>query len=148
MREWGLLVQVSGTLGQGGEVAGLQQPVTEKGAAGSRWSRGQSATGCSCRGWGGGSGWREAAEAALTCPPSPPARLIQHTKDLMVSEEKLCVKVLRTLQQMLLKKTKYGDRVSWPWTKTARQSQPPSWPGRLDSRRAWPGAPGAEDQDC
>ena len=38
----------------------------------------------------------------------------------MESEEKLCVKVLRTLQQMLLKKTKYGDRVSargsWmPW---------------------------------
>lgn len=30
----------------------------------------------------------------------------------MESEEKLCVKVLRTLQQMLLKKTKYGDRVS------------------------------------
>lgn len=50
-------------------------------------------------------------EAALTCP-SPPARLIQHTKDLMESEEKLCVKVLRTLQQMLLKKSKYGDRVS------------------------------------
>lgn len=46
------------------------------------------------------------------CPPSLPARLIQHTKDLMESEEKLCVKVLRTLQQMLLKKTKYGDRVS------------------------------------
>lgn len=30
----------------------------------------------------------------------------------MESEEKLCVKVLRTLQQMLLKKNKYGDRVS------------------------------------
>lgn len=30
----------------------------------------------------------------------------------MESEEKLCVKVLRTLQQMLLKKAKYGDRVS------------------------------------
>ncbi|XP_012890469.1 PREDICTED: inositol 1,4,5-trisphosphate receptor type 3 isoform X1 [Dipodomys ordii] len=37
-------------------------------------------------------------------------KLIQHTKDLMESEEKLCIKVLRTLQQMLLKKTKYGDR--------------------------------------
>lgn len=61
---------------------------------------------------GGGSGWREAVGAALTRPPSSPARLIQHTKDLMESEEKLCVKVLRTLQQMLLKKTKYGDRVS------------------------------------
>uniref|UniRef100_A0A2K5R631 Inositol 1,4,5-trisphosphate receptor n=1 Tax=Cebus imitator TaxID=2715852 RepID=A0A2K5R631_CEBIM len=38
------------------------------------------------------------------------SKLIQHTKDLMQSEEKLCIKVLRTLQQMLLKKTKYGDR--------------------------------------
>ncbi|XP_025781859.1 inositol 1,4,5-trisphosphate receptor type 3 [Puma concolor] len=38
------------------------------------------------------------------------SKLIQHTKDLMESEEKLCVKVLRTLQQMLLKKAKYGDR--------------------------------------
>lgn len=32
----------------------------------------------------------------------------------MESEEKLCIKVLRTLQQMLLKKAKYGDRVSVP----------------------------------
>uniref|UniRef100_A0A5F8H1Z3 Inositol 1,4,5-trisphosphate receptor n=1 Tax=Monodelphis domestica TaxID=13616 RepID=A0A5F8H1Z3_MONDO len=38
------------------------------------------------------------------------SKLIQHTKDLMESEEKLCIKVLRTLQQMLLKKRKYGDR--------------------------------------
>uniref|UniRef100_A0A5F8G8R3 Inositol 1,4,5-trisphosphate receptor n=1 Tax=Monodelphis domestica TaxID=13616 RepID=A0A5F8G8R3_MONDO len=40
------------------------------------------------------------------------SKLIQHTKDLMESEEKLCIKVLRTLQQMLLKKRKYGERVS------------------------------------
>lgn len=40
------------------------------------------------------------------------SRLIRHTKGLMESEEKLCVKVLRTLQQMLQKKSKYGDRVS------------------------------------
>lgn len=39
-------------------------------------------------------------------------RLIRHTKGLMESEEKLCVKVLRTLQQMLLKKNKFGERVS------------------------------------
>ncbi|XP_035317306.1 inositol 1,4,5-trisphosphate receptor type 3 isoform X2 [Cricetulus griseus] len=38
------------------------------------------------------------------------SKLIRHTKGLMESEEKLCVKVLRTLQQMLLKKNKYGDR--------------------------------------
>lgn len=40
----------------------------------------------------------------------------------MESEEKLCVKVLRTLQQMLLKKTKYGDRVSAQWA--GRQAGP------------------------
>ncbi|XP_045148223.1 inositol 1,4,5-trisphosphate receptor type 3 [Echinops telfairi] len=38
------------------------------------------------------------------------SKLIQHTKDLMESEEKLCIKVLRTLQQMLLTKSKYGER--------------------------------------
>ncbi|CAO2608862.1 Inositol 1,4,5-trisphosphate receptor type 3 [Lemmus lemmus] len=38
------------------------------------------------------------------------SKLIRHTKGLMESEEKLCVKVLRTLQQMLQKKSKYGDR--------------------------------------
>ncbi|XP_055463164.1 inositol 1,4,5-trisphosphate receptor type 3 [Psammomys obesus] len=38
------------------------------------------------------------------------SKLIRHTKGLMESEEKLCVKVLRTLQQMLLKKSKYGER--------------------------------------
>uniref|UniRef100_A0A5F8HI75 Inositol 1,4,5-trisphosphate receptor n=1 Tax=Monodelphis domestica TaxID=13616 RepID=A0A5F8HI75_MONDO len=43
------------------------------------------------------------------------SKLIQHTKDLMESEEKLCIKVLRTLQQMLLKKRKYGERVSVGW---------------------------------
>ncbi|XP_042122394.1 inositol 1,4,5-trisphosphate-gated calcium channel ITPR3 isoform X2 [Peromyscus maniculatus bairdii] len=39
------------------------------------------------------------------------SKLIRHTKGLMESEEKLCVKVLRTLQQMLQKKSKYGDRL-------------------------------------
>uniref|UniRef100_A0A0F7ZAC3 Inositol 1,4,5-trisphosphate receptor n=1 Tax=Crotalus adamanteus TaxID=8729 RepID=A0A0F7ZAC3_CROAD len=38
------------------------------------------------------------------------SKLIQHTKDLMGTEEKLCIKVLRTLQQMLMKRNKYGDR--------------------------------------
>ncbi|XP_051043111.1 inositol 1,4,5-trisphosphate receptor type 3 isoform X2 [Phodopus roborovskii] len=38
------------------------------------------------------------------------SKLIRHTKGLMGSEEKLCVKVLRTLQQMLLNKNKHGDR--------------------------------------
>uniref|UniRef100_A0A8C6XGG3 Inositol 1,4,5-trisphosphate receptor n=1 Tax=Naja naja TaxID=35670 RepID=A0A8C6XGG3_NAJNA len=40
------------------------------------------------------------------------SKLVQHTKDLMATEEKLCIKVLRTLQQMLMKRNKYGDRVS------------------------------------
>nr|XP_014427115.1 inositol 1,4,5-trisphosphate receptor type 3 [Pelodiscus sinensis] len=38
------------------------------------------------------------------------SKLVQHTKDLMESEEKLCIRVLRTLQQMLMKKNKYGER--------------------------------------
>ncbi|XP_063309193.1 inositol 1,4,5-trisphosphate receptor type 3 isoform X1 [Pelobates fuscus] len=38
------------------------------------------------------------------------SKLIQHTKNLMSSEEKLCIKVLRTLQQMLMKKSNYGER--------------------------------------
>nr|XP_042714042.1 LOW QUALITY PROTEIN: inositol 1,4,5-trisphosphate receptor type 3 [Chrysemys picta bellii] len=38
------------------------------------------------------------------------SKLVQHTKDLMESEEKLCIRVLRTLQQMLMKRNKYGDR--------------------------------------
>lgn len=35
----------------------------------------------------------------------------------METEEKLCIKVLRTLQQMLVKRNKYGERVSTviPW---------------------------------
>ncbi|KAM4046679.1 inositol 1,4,5-trisphosphate-gated calcium channel ITPR3 isoform 2-T2 [Anomaloglossus baeobatrachus] len=38
------------------------------------------------------------------------SKLIQHTKNLMSTEEKLCIKVLRTLQQMLVKKNNYEDR--------------------------------------
>ncbi|CAI9572360.1 unnamed protein product, partial [Staurois parvus] len=38
------------------------------------------------------------------------SKLIQHTKNLMSSEEKLCIKVLRTLQQMLMKKNDYEER--------------------------------------
>ncbi|NXF97233.1 ITPR3 protein, partial [Eubucco bourcierii] len=37
-------------------------------------------------------------------------KLVQHTKDLMETEEKLCIKVLRTLQQMLVKRNRYGER--------------------------------------
>nr|DBA33817.1 TPA: hypothetical protein GDO54_001448 [Pyxicephalus adspersus] len=40
------------------------------------------------------------------------SKLIQHTKNLMSSEEKLCIKVLRTLQQMLMKKNNYEERGS------------------------------------
>uniref|UniRef100_A0A4W3GFZ5 Inositol 1,4,5-trisphosphate receptor n=1 Tax=Callorhinchus milii TaxID=7868 RepID=A0A4W3GFZ5_CALMI len=38
------------------------------------------------------------------------SKLIQHTKDLMATEEKLCIKVLRTLQQMLIKRESVGER--------------------------------------
>uniref|UniRef100_A0A7M4FZF3 Inositol 1,4,5-trisphosphate receptor n=1 Tax=Crocodylus porosus TaxID=8502 RepID=A0A7M4FZF3_CROPO len=51
------------------------------------------------------------------------SKLIQHTQDLMQTEEKLCIKVLRTLQQMLMKRNKYGERVSL--CPAARSLQPP-----------------------
>ena len=38
-------------------------------------------------------------------------RLIQHTKALMSSEEKLCIKVLRTLQEMLIRTLDFDEKV-------------------------------------
>ncbi|XP_072537810.1 inositol 1,4,5-trisphosphate-gated calcium channel ITPR3 isoform X1 [Salminus brasiliensis] len=38
------------------------------------------------------------------------SKLIQHTKALMNSEEKLCIKVLRTLQEMLIRTLDFNDR--------------------------------------
>ncbi|XP_043932426.1 inositol 1,4,5-trisphosphate receptor type 3 [Protopterus annectens] len=40
------------------------------------------------------------------------SKLIQHTKNLMTSDVKLCIKVLRTLQDMLVKRNDYGERGS------------------------------------
>ncbi|MGH0141198.1 UNVERIFIED_CONTAM: hypothetical protein FKN15_010726 [Acipenser sinensis] len=37
-------------------------------------------------------------------------KLIQHTKSLMSSDEKLCIKVLRTLQEMLVKKHDFDEK--------------------------------------
>uniref|UniRef100_A0A8C5JQ63 Inositol 1,4,5-trisphosphate receptor n=1 Tax=Junco hyemalis TaxID=40217 RepID=A0A8C5JQ63_JUNHY len=51
------------------------------------------------------------------------SKLVQHTKDLMETEEKLCIKVLRTLQQMLVKRNKYGERLVLPW--------PQPWHGEI-----------------
>lgn len=39
-------------------------------------------------------------------------RLIQHTKALMSAEEKLCIKVLRTLQEMLIRTLDFDEKVS------------------------------------
>lgn len=39
-------------------------------------------------------------------------RLIQHTKALMNSDEKLCIKVLRTLQEMLIREMDFDEKVS------------------------------------
>uniref|UniRef100_A0A8C3NUJ7 Inositol 1,4,5-trisphosphate receptor n=1 Tax=Cyanoderma ruficeps TaxID=181631 RepID=A0A8C3NUJ7_9PASS len=56
----------------------------------------------------------EGTEAFQRCEtgvvPSGIPGLVQHTKDLMETEEKLCIKVLKTLQQMLVKRNKYGER--------------------------------------
>ncbi|XP_077411063.1 inositol 1,4,5-trisphosphate-gated calcium channel ITPR3 isoform X7 [Vanacampus margaritifer] len=38
------------------------------------------------------------------------SKLIQHTKALMSSEEKLCIKVLRTLQEMLIRKLDFDEK--------------------------------------
>ncbi|XP_072419628.1 inositol 1,4,5-trisphosphate-gated calcium channel ITPR3 isoform X1 [Chiloscyllium punctatum] len=53
----------------------------------------------------------EGTEARLRCESGGfISKLIQHTKTLMTTEEKLCIKVLRSLQAMLVKKSSYGDR--------------------------------------
>ena len=39
-------------------------------------------------------------------------RLIQHTKALMSTEEKLCIKVLRILQEMLIRTLDFDEKVS------------------------------------
>lgn len=39
-------------------------------------------------------------------------RLIQHTKALMSAEEKLCIKVLRILQEMLIRTLDIDEKVS------------------------------------
>lgn len=38
-------------------------------------------------------------------------RLIQHTKALLNSDEKLCIKVLRTLQEMLIRELDFDEKV-------------------------------------
>ncbi|XP_041439755.1 inositol 1,4,5-trisphosphate receptor type 3 isoform X2 [Xenopus laevis] len=53
----------------------------------------------------------EGTDARLRCESGGfISKLIQHTKNLMSSQEKLCIKVLRTLQQMLMKKKNYGEQ--------------------------------------
>lgn len=47
---------------------------------------------------------------ALVCVCA--CRLIQHTNALMSSEEKLCIKVLRILQEMLIRTLDFDERVS------------------------------------
>lgn len=43
---------------------------------------------------------------------SPPFRLIKHTKQLLEeNEEKLCIKVLQTLREMMTKDRGYGEKV-------------------------------------
>lgn len=44
--------------------------------------------------------------------PPPPTRLIKHTKQLLEeNEEKLCIKVLQTLREMMTKDRGYGEKV-------------------------------------
>lgn len=46
---------------------------------------------------------------------APPLRLIKHTKQLLEeNEEKLCIKVLQTLREMMTKDRGYGEKVRCP----------------------------------
>lgn len=48
----------------------------------------------------------------VTCGPPAPSRLIKHTKQLLEeNEEKLCIKVLQTLREMMTKDRGYGEKV-------------------------------------
>uniref|UniRef100_A0A672NV96 Inositol 1,4,5-trisphosphate receptor n=1 Tax=Sinocyclocheilus grahami TaxID=75366 RepID=A0A672NV96_SINGR len=44
------------------------------------------------------------------------SKLIQHTKALMNSDEKLCIKVLRTLQEMLIRELDFDEKVRLDYT--------------------------------
>lgn len=47
----------------------------------------------------------------MVSPPAP-FRLIKHTKQLLEeNEEKLCIKVLQTLREMMTKDRGYGEKV-------------------------------------
>lgn len=50
-----------------------------------------------------------------------PVRLIKHTKKLMDKEEKLCIKILQTLREMLDKKECFQETVS-TWRHTGSTS--------------------------
>lgn len=60
-------------------------------------------------------GWRTAAlthQYVLTFVSLPLTRLIKHTKQLLEeNEERLCIKVLQTLREMMTKDRGYGEKV-------------------------------------
>lgn len=59
--------------------------------------------------WGG---WRTAAFIRLSVSLT---RLIKHTKQLLEeNEERLCIKVLQTLREMMTKERGYGEKVYTP----------------------------------
>lgn len=62
------------------------------------------------------------------------SRLIQHTKSLMNSDENLCIKVLKTLQEMLIRNLDFDEKVGclsmmyipksfWTWLYLQYKSQ-------------------------
>uniref|UniRef100_A0A663FJ21 Inositol 1,4,5-trisphosphate receptor n=1 Tax=Aquila chrysaetos chrysaetos TaxID=223781 RepID=A0A663FJ21_AQUCH len=56
----------------------------------------------------------EGSDARIRCGAFM-SKLINHTKKLMEKEEKLCIKILQTLREMLDKKTNFAEEVSDTW---------------------------------
>ncbi|XP_021247761.1 inositol 1,4,5-trisphosphate receptor type 2 isoform X3 [Numida meleagris] len=56
----------------------------------------------------------EGSDARIRCGAFM-SKLINHTKKLMEKEEKLCIKILQTLREMLDKKTNFAEEVALHW---------------------------------
>ncbi|KFV71476.1 Inositol 1,4,5-trisphosphate receptor type 2, partial [Dryobates pubescens] len=69
----------------------------------------------------------EGSDARIRCSAFM-SKLINHTKKLMEKEEKLCIKILQTLREMLDKKTNFAEEVLLPPC-PAQPLGMPQWPG-------------------
>lgn len=76
--------------------------------------------------------WFVAGRSWQGCNMWLPLRLIKHTKQLLEeNEEKLCIKVLQTLREMMTKDRGYGEKV--PLASHLDQASPGGPDGGLES---------------